>query len=148
MCKKLIHTSSSFILMSFSVSTSGVESGRMGMGLSIRLSWASLLKTRRRTTRRRRRGGEEEEERWSRQIWLKSVTSAVVRVVTEHSLWCFFPHTWSSPVCTELCSSHSGRRRSRLSGRACVSESACSSISQSHNATGSPLSKETCKMYH
>ena len=31
-------TSSSFILMSFSVSASGVDRGRMGMGLSIRLS--------------------------------------------------------------------------------------------------------------
>lgn len=37
-------TSSSFILISFSVSRSGVDSGRMGMGLSIRLSWASLLR--------------------------------------------------------------------------------------------------------
>lgn len=36
-------TSSSFILMSFSVSASGVGSGRMGMGLSMRLSWVSLL---------------------------------------------------------------------------------------------------------
>lgn len=45
-------TSSSFILMSFSVSTSGVESGRMGMGLSIRLSWASLLKRRSRSGER------------------------------------------------------------------------------------------------
>lgn len=41
--QKLLGTSSSFILISFSVSTSGVDSGRMGIGLSIRLSWASLL---------------------------------------------------------------------------------------------------------
>lgn len=52
--RKCGDTSSSFILISFSVSTSGVESGRMGMGLSIRLSWASLLK--RRSSRRRERG--------------------------------------------------------------------------------------------
>lgn len=48
-------------------------------------------------------------------------------------------HTWSSPVCTVLCSSRSGRRRSRLWGRACATESACSSVSQNHNATGFPL---------
>lgn len=36
-------TSSSFILISFSVSTSGVDSGRKGTGLSTRLSCVSLL---------------------------------------------------------------------------------------------------------
>lgn len=47
--------------------------------------------------------------------------------------------TWSSPVCTVLCSFHSGRHRSRPSGRACVNESACSSVSQNHSVTGFPL---------
>lgn len=43
-------TSSSFILMSRSVSASGVGSGRMGIGLSIRLSCVSLLQHTRNTT--------------------------------------------------------------------------------------------------
>ena len=47
-------TSSSFILMSLSVSTSGVDRGRKGVGLSTRLSCVSLL-----GTGEGRRGGRE-----------------------------------------------------------------------------------------
>lgn len=116
--------------MSFSVSTSGVESGRMGMGLSIRLSWASLLK-------RRSRSGERGE--MTQPCFFFKIE------ICKHHQWTVvyltFSQTWSSPVCSVLCSFHSGHRRSRLWDRACAIESACSSVSQSHNATGSPLTK-------
>lgn len=118
----MLGTSSSFILISFSVSTSGVDSGRMGIGLSIRLSWASLLRD------------EENGEK----------TSASIEVVCYTCSRFHSSRTWSSPVCTALCSFHSGRRRLRLWGRACGNESACSSVSQSHSAIGFPLRKEIC----
>ncbi len=48
-------------------------------------------------------------------------------------------HTWSYPGCSGLCSFRSARHTSHLSGRACESESACSSVSQSHSESDSPL---------
>lgn len=96
-------------------------------------------------------------ERWRK--WRENISiylSCLLHVCTRsrfHS-----SRTWSSPVCTALCSFHSGRRRLRLWGRACGNESACSSVSQSHSAIGFPLRKEihiinfidpvkTCKIF-
>lgn len=61
--------------------------------------------------------------------------------------------TWSSLGCTGLCSFHSERHRSHLWGRACATESACSSVWQSHSVTGFPLvgkpkMKKECELCH
>lgn len=95
---------------------SGVDRGRMGMGLSIRLSWASLLGEEKRKTR--------EEVRQAKHFKKER---------------CALLNTWSFPGCSLLCSFRSARHRSRPWGRACASGSACSLASQSRSETGSPL---------